>query len=164
MHALRRVVDPVFGEVCITMMVRSDDDDDESVDDDDCDADADVSDDIIEEEGDANGNDGMNFDVAFPPILPPLPPPISSWSTSAKISTDDEEDDDGDEIDIVGGKRFGKGDRDKSGGQLEPDEDEWLEITDYFFNGQYLDEEQTIELLGYDWDVLENKIQIKFYE
>lgn len=59
---------------------------------------------------------------------------------------------------------FRKGDRDRSGGQLEPDEDEWLEITDYFFNGQYLDEEQTIELLGYDWDVLENKIQIKFYE
>ena len=59
---------------------------------------------------------------------------------------------------------FRKGDRDRSGGQLEPDEDESLEITDYFFNGQYLDEEQTIELLGYDWDVLENKIQIKFYE
>jgi hypothetical protein len=59
---------------------------------------------------------------------------------------------------------FRKGDRDKSGGQLEPDEDEWLEVTHLFFNGQYLDEEATEALLGYDWDVLENKIQIKFYE
>jgi len=59
---------------------------------------------------------------------------------------------------------FIKGDRDKSGGQLEPDEDEWLEITDYFFNGQYLNEEQTIELLGYDWETLEEKITTKFYE
>lgn len=59
---------------------------------------------------------------------------------------------------------FRKGDRDKSGGQLEPDEYEWLEITDYFFNGVYLDEEATEALLGYDWDVLENKIIEKFYE
>lgn len=59
---------------------------------------------------------------------------------------------------------FRKGDRDKSGGQLEPDEYEWLEITDYFFNGVYLDEEATEALLGYNWDVLEEKIQIKFYE
>lgn len=59
---------------------------------------------------------------------------------------------------------FRKGDRDKSGGQLEPDEDEWLEVTHLFFNGVYLDEKATKALLGYDWDVLENKIQIKFYE
>lgn len=59
---------------------------------------------------------------------------------------------------------FRKGDRDKSGGQLEPDEDEWLEVTDLFFNGVYLDEEATEALLGYDWDVLENKIIEKFYE
>lgn len=59
---------------------------------------------------------------------------------------------------------FRKGDRDKSGGQLEPDEDQWLEVVNYHFNGQYLDEKATEALLGYDWDVLENKIQIKFYE
>lgn len=59
---------------------------------------------------------------------------------------------------------FRNGDRDKSGGQLEPDEEQWLEVTDLFFNGVYLDEEATEALLGYDWDVLENKIQIKFYE
>lgn len=59
---------------------------------------------------------------------------------------------------------FRKGDRDKSGGQLEPDEDQWLEVVNYHFNGQYLDEKATEALLGYDWDILENKIQIKFYE
>ena len=59
---------------------------------------------------------------------------------------------------------FRKGDRDKSGGQLEPDEDEWLEVTHLFFNGVYLDEEATEALLGYDWDVLEEKITTKFYE
>lgn len=59
---------------------------------------------------------------------------------------------------------FRKGDRDRSGGQLEPDEYEWLEVVNYHFNGQYLDEKATEALLGYDWDVLENKIQIKFYE
>lgn len=59
---------------------------------------------------------------------------------------------------------FRKGDRDKSGGQLEPDEDEWLEVTHLFFNGVYLDEEATEALLGYNWDVLENKIIEKFYE
>lgn len=57
-----------------------------------------------------------------------------------------------------------KGDRDKWGAPLEPDEDEWLEVTDLFFNGKYLDEEATEALLGYGWDKLENKIQIKFYE
>jgi hypothetical protein len=59
---------------------------------------------------------------------------------------------------------FRKGDRDRSGGQLEPDEDEWLEVVNMLFNGEYLDEKATEALLGYDWDVLENKIQIKFYE
>ena len=59
---------------------------------------------------------------------------------------------------------FRKGDRDRSGGQLEPDEDEWLEVTHLFFNGVYLDEEATEALLGYDWDVLEEKITTKFYE
>ena len=59
---------------------------------------------------------------------------------------------------------FRKGDRDRSGGQLEPDEDEWLEVTNLFFNGVYLDEEETEALLGYNWDVLEKKIIEKFYE
>ena len=59
---------------------------------------------------------------------------------------------------------FRKGDRDRSGGQLEPDEDQWLEVVNYHFNGQYLDEKATEALLGYDWDILENKIITKFYE
>ena len=60
--------------------------------------------------------------------------------------------------------KFRKGDRDRSGGQLEPDEDEWLEVVNMLFNGKYLNEEATESLLGYDWDVLENKIIEKFYE
>lgn len=59
---------------------------------------------------------------------------------------------------------FRKGDRDKWGAQLEPDENEWLEVVNYLFNGKYLDEKETEALLGYDWDVLENKIIEKFYE
>jgi hypothetical protein len=59
---------------------------------------------------------------------------------------------------------FRKGDRDRSGGQLEPDEDEWLEVENMLFNGKYLDEEETEALLGYNWDVLEDKIITKFYE
>lgn len=44
------------------------------------------------------------------------------------------------------------------------DEDEWLEVVNMLFNGVYLDEKATEALLGYDWDVLENKIIEKFYE
>jgi hypothetical protein len=60
--------------------------------------------------------------------------------------------------------KFRGGDRDRSGGQLEPDEDEWLEVENMLFNGKYLDEEETEALLGYNWDVLEDKIITKFYE
>jgi hypothetical protein len=60
--------------------------------------------------------------------------------------------------------KFRGGDRDRSGGQLEPDEDEWLEVENMLFNGEYLDEEETEVLLGYNWDVLEDKIITKFYE
>jgi hypothetical protein len=59
---------------------------------------------------------------------------------------------------------FRKGDRDRSGGQLEPDENEWLEVYNMLFNGEYLDEKETEVLLGYNWDVLEDKIITKFYE
>jgi hypothetical protein len=59
---------------------------------------------------------------------------------------------------------FRKGDRDRSGGQLEPDENEWLEVYNMLFNGEYLNEKETEVLLGYNWDVLEDKIITKFYE
>lgn len=55
-----------------------------------------------------------------------------------------------------------KGYRERSGGQLEPDEDAWFEIEDLYFNGKYLNEKETEALLGYDWEVLEPKIQSAF--